>query len=144
MGSTFRHKQTHGSCAKQFVESSLPYSFPCNLDTHIMHVANIFWSQTDWLSMCHSALERRGRLCAVTGVLQIKPTWCALFPSMFISFLVMFRATLCPSPGEITVSVRHLVFVTVCGWLSGNILRKTVHQVGFIYKIIQGCTVNKT
>jgi hypothetical protein len=27
-----------------------------------------------------------------------------------------------------------------------NILRKTkiVHQVGFIYKIIQGCTVNKT
>ena len=25
-----------------------------------------------------------------------------------------------------------------------NILRKTVHQVGFIYKIIQGRTVNKT
>jgi len=25
-----------------------------------------------------------------------------------------------------------------------NILRKIVHQVGFIYKIIQGCTVNKT
>jgi hypothetical protein len=25
-----------------------------------------------------------------------------------------------------------------------NILRKTVHHVGFIYKIIQGCTVNKT
>jgi len=25
-----------------------------------------------------------------------------------------------------------------------NILRKTVHQVGFIYKIIQGCTVNET
>jgi len=24
-----------------------------------------------------------------------------------------------------------------------NILRKIVHQVGFIYKIIQGCTVNK-
>ena len=25
-----------------------------------------------------------------------------------------------------------------------NILRKTLHQVGFIYKIIQGRTVNKT
>jgi len=25
-----------------------------------------------------------------------------------------------------------------------NILRKTVHQVGFIYKIIRGCTVNRT
>jgi len=25
-----------------------------------------------------------------------------------------------------------------------NILRKIVHQVGFIYKFIQGCTVNKT
>jgi len=25
-----------------------------------------------------------------------------------------------------------------------NILRNIVHQVGFIYKIIQGCTVNKT
>ena len=25
-----------------------------------------------------------------------------------------------------------------------NVLRKIVHQVGFIYKIIQGCTVNKT
>ena len=25
-----------------------------------------------------------------------------------------------------------------------NILRKIVHQVGFIYKIIQGLTVNKT
>jgi len=25
-----------------------------------------------------------------------------------------------------------------------NIVRKIVHQIGFIYKIIQGCTVNKT
>jgi len=25
-----------------------------------------------------------------------------------------------------------------------NILRKIVHQIGSIYKIIQGCTVNKT
>jgi len=30
---------------------------------------------------------------------------------MFISFLYMFRVTVCPSR-EITVSMRHLVFVT--------------------------------
>jgi len=31
----------------------------------------------------------------------------------------MFRATMCPSWGEITVSMRHLVFVTLFRWLSG-------------------------
>jgi len=31
----------------------------------------------------------------------------------------MFWATVCPSSGEITASVRHLAFVTLCGWLSG-------------------------
>jgi len=39
---------------------------------------------------------------------------------MFISFLYMFWAAMCPSSGEITVSMRHLVFVTLCGWLSGK------------------------
>jgi hypothetical protein len=31
----------------------------------------------------------------------------------------MFRATMCPWSGEITVSMRHLAFVTPCRWLSG-------------------------
>jgi len=31
----------------------------------------------------------------------------------------MFRVTMCPSSGEITVSMRHLVLVILCGWLSG-------------------------
>jgi hypothetical protein len=35
--------------------------------------------------------------------------------SLFISILYMFWATLCPSSGEITVSIRRLVFVTLCG-----------------------------
>ena len=35
-----------------------------------------------------------------------------------IKFLYMFRATMCPSSEEITVSMRYLVFVTQCGWLS--------------------------
>jgi len=37
---------------------------------------------------------------------------CAHFLSMFISFLYMFRATMCPSSGETTVSMRNLVPVT--------------------------------
>jgi hypothetical protein len=38
---------------------------------------------------------------------------------MFISFLYMLRATVCPSSGETTVSMRHLVYVTVYAPLSG-------------------------
>jgi len=48
-------------------------------------------------------------------ILEMKPTWCTIFLSMFISFLYMFRATMCPSSEEITVSMQHLVFVTLCG-----------------------------
>jgi hypothetical protein len=46
---------------------------------------------------------------AFTFILYIKPTWCTIFLSMFISFLYMFRATICPSSGESTVFMRHLV-----------------------------------
>ena len=52
-------------------------------------------------------------------ILWIKPTWCTVFLSMLVSFLYMFRVTVCPSSGEVAVSVRHLVFVALCGWLSG-------------------------
>jgi len=38
---------------------------------------------------------------------------------MFIAFLYMFRATTCPSSGEHTVPMRHLVFVTLYRWLPG-------------------------
>jgi hypothetical protein len=30
----------------------------------------------------------------------------------------MFRETMCSSSGETTISIRHLVLVTLCGWLS--------------------------
>ena len=39
---------------------------------------------------------------------------------MFISFLYTFRATMCTSPGEITVSMWHLVLVILCGWQSST------------------------
>ena len=38
-----------------------------------------------------------------------------IFYSMFISFLYMFRAAMGPSSGEITVFMRHLVLVILCG-----------------------------
>jgi len=38
---------------------------------------------------------------------------------MFITFLYIFRATMCPSSGETTVFMRHLVLVILCGLLSG-------------------------
>jgi hypothetical protein len=37
-------------------------------------------------------------------------------PCIFISILYMFRATMCTSSGEISVSIRHQVFVTLCRW----------------------------
>jgi len=39
--------------------------------------------------------------------LQINPTRCTILLSIFISLLYMFRAPVCPSSGEITVSMRH-------------------------------------
>jgi hypothetical protein len=53
-----------------------------------------------------------------TNYLMNKTNLMHIFSCMFISILSMFRATICPSSGEITVSVRHLVFVTLCGWPS--------------------------
>ena len=38
------------------------------------------------------------------------------FLYMFISILYMFRATVCSSSGESIVSIRHLAYVTLCGW----------------------------
>jgi len=37
---------------------------------------------------------------------------------MIISFLYMFWTTMCPSSGETTVFMRHLVLVILYGWLS--------------------------
>jgi hypothetical protein len=46
-------------------------------------------------------------------ILKIKPTCCTIFLSMFNSFLNMSLATMCLSSGKISVSMRHLVFVTL-------------------------------
>jgi len=47
------------------------------------------------------------------------PAWCTiLFSYMFISNLYMFRALTCSLPGELIVSIRHMVYITVCRWPS--------------------------
>jgi hypothetical protein len=46
-------------------------------------------------------------------ILQINPTRCTILFSIFISLLYMFRATMCPSSGEITVSMRHW-YLSLC------------------------------
>jgi len=38
---------------------------------------------------------------------------------MFIPNLYMFREVTCLSSGELIVSIRHLVYVTLCRWPSG-------------------------
>jgi hypothetical protein len=65
---------------------------------------------------------------------------------MFIVLLYVFRATMCLSSGEITVPLRHLVFVTLYEWCRIGtvfspddrhiIARKIMHQVGSFYKIV--------
>ena len=58
------------------------------------------------------------RVCTAPD--NFKYFWCTIFLSMFISFLYMFRTTVCPSSGETTVFMRHLALVILCGWLQGG------------------------
>jgi len=45
---------------------------------------------------------------------------------MFISILRTFRAATCQSSGELIVSMRHLVYITLCKWPSG--MRVGIHS----------------
>ena len=56
---------------------------------------------------------------------------------MFISFLYMFRATMCPSSGQNTVPMRHLVLVALCRLLSD--MQGPAYQTVTVN--VQGCTV---
>ena len=129
----------------------------------------------------HQLVIKRFQHCLMHGVTM------KFILSIFIN-LYMFRATMCPSSGETTVFLPHLVLGILCGWVwfagwnetvsfypayhritstkcSKNTFvfswwwahsrpkhvetdkytkNKFVHQVGFIYKIIQRCTINRT
>ena len=54
---------------------------------------------------------------------------------MFIAFLYMFRATMCPSSGENTVPMRHLVLVTLYRLLVCRVECPAHKTVGSVYKI---------
>jgi len=57
------------------------------------------------------------------------------FSCMIISVLYMFRAAMCLSSGKLTVSIRHLVYVTVYRWPFSV-------QVWMRLHLIQTCTPN--
>jgi hypothetical protein len=57
------------------------------------------------------------------------------FSCMFISILHMFRAAMCPSSGELILSIRHLVYVTLYRRPFGV-------QVWMRLRLIQTCTPN--
>ena len=65
-------------------------------------------------------LYRNTRLTKYKIWFWIKPNWCTVFLSMHISFLCIFRATMCPSSGETTIFMRHLLLVILHGRLSGR------------------------
>jgi len=46
-------------------------------------------------------------------ILQINPTRCTVLLGVFISLLCMFWTTMCPSSGEITVSMHHW-YLSLC------------------------------
>jgi len=50
---------------------------------------------------------------------------------MFISILYMFQATMCPSSGGLTVSMRYPVYVTLCRRPSGMHTRRSLHKVTY-------------
>jgi hypothetical protein len=63
----------------------------------------IAWEEVSWVSVAQEQ---------VAG-LQINPTRCTTLLSTFISLIYMFRANMCPSSEEITVSIRHW-YLSLC------------------------------
>jgi len=53
---------------------------------------------------------------------------------MFISILYMFQAAVCPSSGELIVSIQYLVYVTLYSWPFGVRLQ-TCTLNGHVYKV---------
>ena len=70
------------------------------------------------------------------NLFQTKPPSCTLFLVNLFQILYMFRATICPSSGELTVSIRHWHFCTLYGWLSGLQNRQTFLTAYFPFSFI--------
>jgi len=57
------------------------------------------------------------------------------FSCMFISILYVFRAAMCPSSGELIISIRHLVYVTLYRWPFG-VQVQTCTPNGHLYRML--------
>ena len=70
------------------------------------------------------------------GMIPVNNQLDAQFPLyMFISILYMFRAALCSSSGDSTVSIQHVVYVSLCGWPSGVQVGKTCTPDGHLHTV---------
>jgi hypothetical protein len=96
-----------------------------NNNSPILVFFNVWSQQTDGqLQQQHNiqaklAKNNKQFLCFVDRAslynLVTKPTWSTI-PSLFVYFYSLHvSGNYVPSSGEITVSIRHLVFVTLCG-----------------------------
>ena len=84
-----------------------------------MSTRNISWGQ-------RRPVRRADNLttfvCRLSWNLGTSPSWNpqGLFrPIMGLLYLYMFWAAMCPSSGELIVSIRHLIYVTLYRWPSG-------------------------
>ena len=72
------------------------------------------------LSWIEKKLTRERKRWTIRFVIFVnKPIWCTFLSYMFIFIFYMFRAAMHPSSGELIVSMRHPVYVTLCRWPSG-------------------------
>jgi len=97
-------------------------------------ISQTFHIQMEWLH--HFYILLTVHLCIIP---QIEPTWCTHFLNMFITFLYMFQATMCPSSGENTVPMWHLVLVTLDDWYAW---RNSFHiPVSHLYRTNTRCCI---
>jgi len=101
-----------GRCCVLHVKLQLLETSDLNADTKPA------WSAVNVMCLCP---ERFSQICGMFTwsyfyvlltvhpciILEIQPTWCTIFLSMFISFLYMFRATVCPSSPETCREKKH-------------------------------------
>ena len=70
------------------------------------------WGETKHLALVFRHKESTD--VVIPYIIQLGAQFCLIY--LFISFLYMFRASMCPSSGENCCIYATLVFVILCGW----------------------------
>ena len=104
---------------------------------HSVYLCVLYGSQRkQWLFPYTLADGLQSRLCVTFYILLTVhlvmilgkwPTWRTILFYVFISTLYTFRANTCSLSGESTVSIQHLVYVTLCRWPFRVQVRKDLH-----------------